>query len=82
LCDAQEYDRAGFALVDRTFTTGLADTLVRLGSLRAIRERFRSLELELDDLEERIPRTQYILDRQIRVRDELSRGPSSPSAAE
>src|SRR5438128_1975602 len=35
-------------------------TLVWIGSQPAIREHFRSLELELDDLEERIPRTQYI----------------------
>jgi len=45
-----------------------------LGTQREIREHFRSVELELGELDAKIPRSQYILDRQVRVHNELNRG--------
>src|SRR5947209_5028543 len=59
-------DPVSFAIVDRTFAAALAETLTWLGTQREIREHFRSLELELGELDGKIPRTQYILDCQVR----------------
>jgi hypothetical protein len=67
-------DPASFAIVDRTFTAALADTLTWLATQRELREHFRSLELDLEELDQKIPRTRYILDRQVRVHTELNRG--------
>jgi hypothetical protein len=67
-------DPTSFAIVDRTFAAAMAETLTRLDSQRDTREHFHSLELELDELDAKIPRTQYVLDCQVRVHNELSRG--------
>jgi hypothetical protein len=67
-------DPASFAIVDGTFARALAETLAWLSSQREIREHFRSLELELGELNAKIPRTEYVLDCQVRVHNELNRG--------
>src|SRR6202022_733620 len=64
-------DLTSFASVDRTFAAAIAETLNWLGSQRDTREHFHSLELELDELDAKIPRTQHVLDCQVRVHNAL-----------
>jgi hypothetical protein len=64
-------DPVGFAVVDRTFATALADTLRWLSTRRSIRERFRALELELDELDATIPYTYRDRERRLQLRNEL-----------
>jgi hypothetical protein len=67
-------DPVSFAIVDRTFERAIVETLTWLDSHRDIREHFHSLQLELEELQAKIPRTQYVLDCQLRVRNELNQG--------
>ena len=64
-------DPASFAVVDRTFAAALTDTLTWLDRRRSIREHFRALELELDELEAKTPYTYRDPERHVQARHAL-----------